>query len=138
VPTLRVVLDTNVLVSGLAYPGSIPGQIVAAWRKGAIDVVLSRYILEEVGRVLPRLNHRLLWDDAAFADFLDILAISVDLVEPLPVPPEAVRDASDLPVLGTLLAAGVDYLITGDQDLLALADRHPILAPAEFWRRHGG
>jgi putative PIN family toxin of toxin-antitoxin system len=138
VPTLRVVLDTNVLMSGLAHPGSIPGQIVAAWRTGAIDVVLSRYILEEVGRVLPRLNHRLLWDDAAFADFLDILAISVDLVEPLPVPPEAARDATDLPVLGTLLAAGADYLITGDQDLLALADRHPILAPAEFWRRHGG
>jgi len=40
--------------------------------------------------------------------------------------------------LGTLLAAGADYLITGDQDLLALEDRHPILTAAEFWRRHGG
>ena len=50
---------------------------------------------------------------------------------------DAARDVADLPVLGTLLAAGADYLITGDQDLLALADRHPILAPAEFWRRHG-
>ena len=31
-----------------------------------------------------------------------------------------------------------DYLITGDKDLLALANAHPILTPAEFWRRHGG
>jgi putative PIN family toxin of toxin-antitoxin system len=138
VPTLRVVLDTNVLVSGLAYPGSIPGQIVAAWRQGVLEVVLSRYILDELGRVLPRLNHRLRWADADFADLLDILTISVDLVEPLPVPLGAARDSADLPVLGTLLAAGADYLITGDQDLLALADRHPILAPADFWRRHGG
>ncbi len=136
--SLRVVLDTNVLVSGLAYPGSIPGQIVAAWRQGAIDVVISRYILDDVARVLPRLNHRLHWDDADFTDLVDILAIQADAVEPLTLPPDAVRDAANIPVLGTLLAAKADYLITGDQDLLALADRHPILTPAEFWRRHGG
>ena len=136
--SLRVVLDTNVLVSGLAYPGSIPGQIVAAWRQGTIDVVVSRYILDEVARVLPRLNHRLHWADADFADLLDILAIQADMVEPLPLPPDIVRDTTDMPVLGTLLAAQANYLITGDQDLLALADRHPILTPAEFWRRHGG
>jgi predicted nucleic acid-binding protein len=118
VASLRVVLDTNVLVSGLAYPASVPGQIVAAWRRGAIDVVVSRHILDEVARVLPRLNHRLHWDDADFTDLLEIL--------------------SDLAVLGTLLAAEADCLITGDLDLLALADRHPIVTPAEFWRRHGG
>ena len=33
-PGLRAVLDTNVLVSGLAYPGSVPGRIVTAWRQG--------------------------------------------------------------------------------------------------------
>ena len=136
--SLRVVLDTNVLVSGLAYPGSIPGQIVAAWRQGAIEVVLSRFILGEVARVLPRLNHRLRWDDADFTDLLEILAIQADLVEPQPLPPAAVRDAADVPVLGTFLAAKADYLITGDQDLLTLGDRHPVLTPAEFWRRHGG
>ena len=136
--SLRVVLDTNVLVSGLAYPGSIPGKIVAAWRQGVIDVVISRYILDEVARVLPRLNHRLHWDEADFTDLLEILAIQADLVEPLPLPPAAVRDAADVPVLGTFLAAEADYLITGDQDLLALGARHPILTPADFWRRHGG
>lgn len=41
----------------------MPGQIVAAWRQGAIDAVLSRYILDELARVLPRLNQRLHWDD---------------------------------------------------------------------------
>ena len=85
--SLRVVLDTNVLVSGLAYPASIPGQIVAAWRQGTIDVVVSRYILDEVARVLPRLNHRLHWDEADFSDLLEILAILADVVEPLPLPP---------------------------------------------------
>ena len=41
---LRVVLDTKVLVSGLAYPGSVPGRIVAAWRQGGLDVALSHYL----------------------------------------------------------------------------------------------
>ncbi len=54
-PGLRVVLDTNVLVSGLAYPGSVPARIVAAWRQGGLDAELSRYISDEMIRVLPRL-----------------------------------------------------------------------------------
>jgi putative PIN family toxin of toxin-antitoxin system len=138
VPTLRVVLDTNVLVSGIAFPGGVPGRIVAAWRQGGLDVVLSRYILDELARVLPRLNHRLHWSEAEFADFIDILAINVDLVEPAAADDTDLRDAADQPVLGTLLTAKADYLVTGDLDLLALAARYPIITPAEFWSRHGG
>ena len=136
-PNLRVVLDTNVLVSGLAYPASVPGRIVGAWRQGALDVVLSRYILDELARVLPRLNHRLKWQPSDFADLIDILAIQADLVEPRPLEGSAPRDAADVPVLGTLLAANADYLVTGDDDLLVLAGRYSIVTPAEFWRRHG-
>ena len=110
-PGLRVVLDTNVLVSGLAHPGSVPGRIVAAWRQSALDVVLSRYLLDELARVLPRLNHRLRWQPADFADLIDILAIEADIVEPAPVPNSRARDAKDLPVLGTFLAAQADYLV---------------------------
>lgn len=134
---LRVVLDTNVLVSGLAYPDSVPRRIVGAWRRGALGIVLSRFILDELARVLPRLNHRLKWRKADFADFVDLLALQADVVEHEDLPESAVRDTDDVPVLGTLLASGADYLVTGDRDLLALADRHPILAPAEFWKKHG-
>jgi predicted nucleic acid-binding protein len=58
VATLRVVLDTNVLLSGIAYPASVPGQILAAWRHGSLEVVLSVYILDELSRVLPKSAHR--------------------------------------------------------------------------------
>lgn len=136
-PSLRIVLDTNVLVSGLAYPDGVPGRIVTAWRRGSLDVVLSSYILDEVRRVLPRLNHRLKWRKADFADLVDLLAIQADLVEPQELPEDAARDAADVPILGTLLASNADYLVTGDRDLLALADSHPIVSPAEFWKKHG-
>ena len=134
--TLRVVLDTNVLVSGLAYPGSVPGRIVATWRDGGLDVVLSRHILDEMVRVLPRLP-RVSLSDAEIRDLADSFMFLADVVEPSGAQDERLRDPNDRPVLLTLLAGRADYLITGDKDLLALADRHPILAPADFWSRHG-
>jgi putative PIN family toxin of toxin-antitoxin system len=135
-PDLRVVLDTNVLVSGLAYPGSIPGRIVTAWQQGWLKVVLSRFILEELVRVLPRLTRVTLNADE-IRDLADILLFSAEIVEPNPDVHETVRDRCDDPVLGTLVAAQAEYLITGDKDLLALANRFPILSPAAFWEKHG-
>ncbi len=140
--TLRVVLDTNVLVSGIAYPASVPGKIVAAWRHGSVEVLLSVYILDELRRVLPRLAARHGLTPAEMDDLVDALAIQAEMIEPLSQVPADLRDANDGPVLGTLLAAltgsGADYLITGDKDLLALADRFRVVTPAAFWAAHGG
>jgi uncharacterized protein len=134
--SLRVVLDTNVLVSGLAYPGSVPGRIVSVWRQGGLDVVLSRYILDEMSRVLPRLN-RMQLSTGEIRDLVDSLMFLADVVEPECSQDSRLRDRADEQVLGTLLASRADYLITGDKDLLVLAERYPIVTPAMFWERHG-
>ena len=137
-PTLRVVLDTNVLVSGIAYPGGVPGRIVRAWRQGSLVVALSRHILDELRRSLPRVNHRLNWTPQEIEDEVDALGVLAVVVEPEQVAPGTVRDPSDLLVLGTLLASKADYLITGDKDLLTLSKQYPtIISPADFWRKHG-
>ena len=139
--TLRIVLDTNVLLSGIAYPASVPGKIMAAWRHGSVEVILSNFILDELRRVLPRLASKHGLTAVEIDDLVDILSIQADLVDPLPNHEPALRDINDQPVLGTLLAArastGTDYLVTGDKDLLALADNFPIVTPAQFWARHG-
>jgi len=140
---IRVVLDMNVLLSGIAYPGSIPGRIVSAWSLGSIEVILSNFIIDELRRVLPRLAGRHGMTPEEIDDFVDILALQCELVEPREELAAQLRDALDIPVLGTLLAA-IDAgnetvsLITGDKDLLALADRYPIVTPEQFWARHGG
>jgi putative PIN family toxin of toxin-antitoxin system len=133
---IRVVLDTNVLVSGLAYPGSIPGRILSAWRRGGLDVVLSRYILDEMVRVLPRLK-RISLTPSEIRDLADSFMFLAEMVEPSTELDEGLRDKADQQVLGTLRAAEADYLITGDKDLLALGERYPIVTPAVFWERHG-
>ena len=141
-PTLRVVLDTNVLLSGIAYPGSVPGKIMGAWQHGALEGVLSAHILNELRRVLPRLVHRHGLAGSEIEDLVDILALQADVVEPSESDDPTLADADDQPVLGTLIAAlqvaRADYLITGDKALLALGERHPIVTPAAFWAAHGG
>ena len=140
--TLRVVLDTNVLLSGIAYPASVPGKIMAAWRHGSVDVLLSTYILDELRRVLPRLARRHGLTAAEIEDLVDALSIQAEVIEPLPGADPELRDVDGQPVLGTLLAAlktsKADYLITGDNDLLVMAERYPIVTPAKFWATHAG
>ena len=104
--------------------------------------LLSVYILEELLRVLPRLAHRHGLTLAEIDDLVDVLSIQAEVIDPLPGMESELRDINDLPVSGTLLAAikasNTDYLITGDMDLLALASRYPIVAPAKFWATHAG
>lgn len=104
---MRVVLDTNVLVSGLAYPGSVPGRIVGAWRQGGLDVVLSRYILDEMARVLPHLP-RIQMTAAEIRDLTDSFMFLADIVEPEGVQDVNLREPADQPVLLTLLATQCD------------------------------
>ena len=77
-PGLGAVLESNVLLSGIACPGSIAGTLLAAWRYGALEVVLSGCILDELRRLLPGLAHRhgLLYHE--IDDLIDALAMSPD------------------------------------------------------------
>lgn len=134
---MRVVLDTNVLVSGLMLPDSVPGKIVGAWRGAHFELVLSEPMLAEIGRVLsyPKIHARLGWEEDEIAGFLLLLRFKAEVAdiacEKVTVP----DDPGDSPVLATLVASGADYLVSGDSHLLALRHKYPILAPAEFARR---
>ncbi|PKM14942.1 MAG: putative toxin-antitoxin system toxin component, PIN family [Gammaproteobacteria bacterium HGW-Gammaproteobacteria-2] len=138
---LRIVLDTNVLLSGLAYPASVPGKILAAWRHGSVEVLLSPYILDELRRVLPKLTHRHGLSSTEIDDLVDMLSIQAEVIEPAAANEPRLRDLNDRPVLGTLLMAlqssAADYLVTGDKDLLVLASSYPIITPSDFWAAHG-
>jgi putative PIN family toxin of toxin-antitoxin system len=136
VARIRLVLDTNVLISGIATPSGIPGRILSLWKDGALEIVLSRYILEETARVLPRLSRLNLTAEQAL-NIVQSFAVLASVVEPDTLNDAALRDAADQQILATLRVSNADYLITGDKDLLALSAGYPILTPAEFWSRHG-
>jgi len=63
-----------VLLSGIAYPASVPGKIMSAWRHGSVEVVLSDFILDELRRVLPRLSNR---HGLSLAEIEDLMNYSI-------------------------------------------------------------
>jgi putative PIN family toxin of toxin-antitoxin system len=133
---LRVVLDTNVLVSGFLYRPGVPGKIVRACYEGQLNVVLSQFILDEVARVLPRMK-RLALTPEKLLDLMNRLRYLSEIVTTDSETDPALRDPADQQILGTLRVSQADYLITGDKDLLALAEKYPIVTPTAFWTRHG-
>ncbi len=134
---MKVVLETNVLLSGMMFPEGTPGRIIAAWVEARFEVALSLYQLAEIGRVLeyPKIRRKLGWDDQTIELFIKQLYIRTEVVELGPVSVEVPRDPGDAPILATLATAKADVLVTGDGDLLALRDKYPIETPAEFVRR---
>ena len=137
---MRVVLDTNVLISGLLFPGGPPWRLVDAWRSGAFDLVLSEFVIDELKRVWGHLAPRLKHAPTDLGDFLDILILRGELVQLdeavlASAAATGLRDPNDVPILATLLGAGADWLVTGDKDLLVLAGSYPILTPAAFVTR---
>jgi putative PIN family toxin of toxin-antitoxin system len=134
---MRIVLDTNVLLSGLMLPTSVPGQIINAWRLAQFDLVLSEPMLNEIARVLtyPKIRKRLYWDDEAIQRFILLLRFKAEIVDISLTKINVPADPADNPILATLIAAHAEYLITGDQDLLVLRQNYPILTPAEFAKK---
>ena len=138
---MLVVLDTNVLVSGLAYPGGAPGRLVNAWRGGSLALAASDFLLDELARVVPALAARTGFSPTDVRDFLDLLHATARIVTLEPdalarAQASGLRDPNDVPILATLIACDADWLITGDKDLLALAEHYPVLTPADFCARY--
>lgn len=98
--------------------------------------MLSRYILDEMARVLPRLS-RIQLSSSEIRDLVDSLMFLADIIEIDAEQDDGLRDPADQQVLATLRTSHADYLITGDKDLLALTDKYSIVTPATFWARHG-
>lgn len=118
----RVVIDTNVFVSGLLNTQGQPYQLLEAVRRGALTVLMSVEQQAELDRVLHR--RRLLQRYHLPIEERDTLLALLDTVaSPIALslaPPIAVRDINDAAILATAIEGSADYLITGDEDLLTL------------------
>lgn len=127
---MKVFLDTNVLVAAFATRGLCADvmRIVLAEH----ELIVGDVVLIELREVLHR---RLKLPSSAVADIIAFLRTQQIVARP-PKPSDLpIRDPDDRWILASAVAGHVDVLITGDQDLLAIADRAPvrILDPRGFW-----
>jgi len=118
---LRVLLDTNQLVSSLLTKVGLQRQLIDRWRDRAFLLLLGPEQAEQVGGVLARQKIARKYqipaaDRSAFVSLLRTEAVTLPPAEP----PGVCRDADDDRLLGCAAAAGADYLVTGDTDLLTV------------------
>ena len=130
---MRVILDTNVLVSGVFWRGPAR-RILELWMKGSLEVFVSLALLEEYEEVLNEIESK---RASGLAEgWRMFVAEHATLVHASKVY-KICRDPDDDEVLNCAAAARADFVVSGDKDLLVLK-RLPdfkIVSPSDFLKR---
>lgn len=117
---MRVVLDTNVVVSAVFFGGT-PGRVLAAWSAGRFVLILSPAILEEYRRVGHELGLRHPDVNAAFEPVLALIAMNATIVDAPALVAPVSADPDDDKFLAAAAAAQAPVIVSGDRDLLEVS-----------------
>ncbi len=130
---IKVVLDTNILISSIFWKGT-PRQVVDLAATHEILSVTSAEILQETAIVLtedftgvpPEKIHQIIKDILSYSEVI--------LPRKITLPPSQLRDVTDTKILACAVSGNVNYLITGDKDLLVLKNYQgiPIITARTF------
>jgi putative PIN family toxin of toxin-antitoxin system len=111
---MKVVVDTNVLVSGIFF-GGVPGRILAAWRDGKLTLVVSPPVLDEYHRVGALLRTR--YEAADLEPVLALIAVHAEVVEAPTLSERLCDDPDDDKFMTCALAGGATIVVSGDRGL---------------------
>jgi putative PIN family toxin of toxin-antitoxin system len=131
--SLRVVIDTNIIVSALIFGGKV-SRLRLAWQNDLFIPLVSKATTTELIRVLayPKFKLTPTEQEDLISDYI-LFCEAVAMPDRLPVIPEC-RDPFDVPFLLLAVVSEADYLVTGDHDLLSLKDNFscPIITAEDF------
>jgi putative PIN family toxin of toxin-antitoxin system len=132
---MRVVLDTNVLLSALAFPGSKPDQVLHRVRRGEVELFLSAFILAELERIL---RDKFRFIKRQIDERVRVIRRMATPVEPTDRIALVAATDDDNRILECALAARADYLVTGHKEhwlpLRSIGETR-IATPADFLRQ---
>lgn len=134
---LRVFIDSNILFSAIAFPGSTARRVVERIFQTGTLVVCS-YSIDEIKMVFARkLPHKLdVWEEFLKTAPFELVDTPSNLKEQeLPY----IRDEKDIPILASVLLSQPDCFVTGDKDFHTdeIKKRIKVLTPAEFLLEFG-
>lgn len=129
--TIKAVLDTNVLISGIFWTGN-PFRILKAWQNRQFTLAISPPILEEYRRVLAEMTRKR--PVSVLAGILELIELHSEMVQPAPFAAPVCSDPDDDKFLEAALAARADYVVSGDAALLRVKSYQgvEIVKPARF------
>lgn len=125
---MRVVLDTNIFVSGIFWNGP-PSEVLHLWANRKFDLTVSEKIINEYFRVLSSLDK-----DSGLASQWLLFVLKNAHIVPSRNLIQKSRDASDDIFLNCAVVGNASYIVSGDNDLLSLKKIQgiPILSPRMF------
>jgi putative PIN family toxin of toxin-antitoxin system len=128
---VRVVIDTNVFISGVFFTGP-PSRILEAWRDERIRIVVSPDILEEYRRVGDILISQFPGID--IGRILELLMNNSEIVSPESLPDPVCQDPDDDKFLSCALKSGARIIISGDKHLLKASGYRglQVISPRRF------
>ncbi|MFZ3131677.1 MAG: putative toxin-antitoxin system toxin component, PIN family [Desulfosporosinus sp.] len=131
--TIKVMLDTNVLISAVYNPGSTTFQAFRKASEPPYVLVLCDQVIDEMRRIF---NRKFPTKIQAMERFLSIAHYDLVTLTAEDAPSEDepdIRDVNDRPILRSALKAGVEILVTGDKDFLESSVKKPnIVTPSQF------
>lgn len=133
---MDVVIDTNVVISGLLFSG-LPGRIVDLWQKKVILPYVSKDIIDEYVRVLTYPKFQLTQQEIEYLLYQQILKYC-EIITPSTDIQIVSDDPSDDMFIHCALARSINIIISGDRHLLELKSYKSIsiLPPAEFLQKY--
>lgn len=133
---MRVVLDTNILVSRFLVPGGNPGRIIGHWQAGAFELLVSEAILAECRRVLgyPRIQKKYKYSNDEADTYVSGLGRLATVIRPDEVLTAVVADPDDNRIIECATAGDAHYIVSGDSHLRDLGSYAgiQILTPTAF------
>lgn len=128
---MKVILDTNVFVSGVFFSGP-PYRILEAWRDGKIQLVMSQEILDEYRRVGESLAEQ--FSNVELQPMLELITTNAELFSVQNLPEPVCKDPDDDKFLACALASKCKVIISGDKNLLKVSGFHGIrvIRPRDF------
>jgi putative PIN family toxin of toxin-antitoxin system len=132
---VKIVLDTNVLISGIFFGGP-PYQILDAWRNSEIEIVVSEEIFDEYQRVAKELSRQ--FKKVDISSFLDLITVNAIWVQSPKLPFNVSADPDDDKFLSCALASKTKIIVSGDKHLLSVSGYRNIgvMKPSSFVERH--
>jgi len=132
---VRVVLDTNVFISGIFFSGP-PYEVLEAWQDNRIRIVASPAILEEYQRVAETLSAK--YSGIDIGKIIDLVIAHAELVLPERLKESVCEDPHDDKFLECAVSGKAKFIISGDKHLLRVSGYQgiKILTPRQFMDRY--
>jgi putative PIN family toxin of toxin-antitoxin system len=129
---MRVLLDTNVLVSAVATRGlcaDVFREVLTSH-----ELIVSDSLLKEVKKVL---HQKLKVPSSLISEFLNLLKQDTIFIKPSRLPEVTIKDKADLIIIASALSGSADLLVAGDKELLNLGsvENLEIVSPRVFWEK---